>query len=629
MSNPIILELKESKSKTDTAIAGTYTTTLDEPLMLSDGDTVAIRNVFIDTVDAASGKILVTPDDQNLEMDVVKYMVDLTDGDTGRENITSTPPQAYPCGQPYIPCKDSFSSLTGNCKRLLTIEVFPVKWSEVKGTSWGTGGSGDAHDAFKPVTMSYTNQDGKATPFNLPPFRLPIGDDGGTPHTISVDSLNLIFKSDGSGINSTGFTLVTPDADHLAKYAGDTNKDVFYNIDIGKMKVTFDDESNSGVLLPVVDTFKMKIPLPVVNGVTVPKAYDPAELCQIITDEMARINIHFDGLGVYDAGIEPDPLTTSVMSSPFLTSTKQLIAEAGRSLDPTLGTDLYLCRADAADVIRYNTTSATDKDVMIGAAEVALVYDQQVGKAAFSFLHSFIYVPIDPSAHPVQYSTGVQYIKRNQNSGNNAVGAGDYFVANKAGGVGFFRMTPHDFWFQKLGMDPNILLPYSQVKHPAGLAGLSDYRLPVIPFEEGVNTTGQYRGVAGAVDAGADFRFRPNIDGRTVVSTVVSTPLYGATTINGFDKQKPYFMIEIAGIGSQDLRGEALKSNRVQAIVSRFYVADSFTTAYNEGSVAYTHKGAPQMLSGFSVRILGPDLEPATDIDHDSTVFVEIIRAGG
>ena len=66
--------------------------------------------------------------------------------------------------------------------------------------------------------------------------------------------------------------------------------------------------------------------------------------------------------------------------------------------------------------------------------------------------------------------------------------------------------------------------------------------------------------------------------------------------------------------------------DNVVAIVSRYYEADSFTSAGSEASVVYTHKGAPLLLSSFKCRILTPEKILAKNIGPDNTIFLEVVK---
>ena len=90
-----------------------------------------------------------------------------------------------------------------------------------------------------------------------------------------------------------------------------------------------------------------------------------------------------------------------------------------------------------------------------------------------------------------------------------------------------------------------------------------------------------------------------------------------------------YFMIEVdfGGKGNDIIGGEDNYYNKISSIISRFYSTDSFTSAYNEGSIPYTHRGAlPLQISSFRTRILNSEGNLSQNIGNRNSVFIEIIR---
>jgi len=89
----------------------------------------------------------------------------------------------------------------------------------------------------------------------------------------------------------------------------------------------------------------------------------------------------------------------------------------------------------------------------------------------------------------------------------------------------------------------------------------------------------------------------------------------------------PYYKVEIKSKLKNNIEGDPNKNQFVSSIISKYYSSGNYTSAYNEGSIVYTHKGMPEMLDTFNVRILDHTGKLATDISLNNTVFLEVVKA--
>ena len=75
-----------------------------------------------------------------------------------------------------------------------------------------------------------------------------------------------------------------------------------------------------------------------------------------------------------------------------------------------------------------------------------------------------------------------------------------------------------------------------------------------------------------------------------------------------------------------DVRGSLTQS--LSAIVSRYNSQGSFISAYDEGSINYTHlSDEPLYISHFTTRILDPDGTLSSAVGDTNAVYLEIDRA--
>ena len=68
-----IIKLRETES-TSISDNGNYKITLDNPVLLKEGDRLAIKSVFLDTI-TASGDLIELNEDVNIELDVIKWFI--------------------------------------------------------------------------------------------------------------------------------------------------------------------------------------------------------------------------------------------------------------------------------------------------------------------------------------------------------------------------------------------------------------------------------------------------------------------------------------------------------------------------------------------------------------------------
>ena len=86
-----------------------------------------------------------------------------------------------------------------------------------------------------------------------------------------------------------------------------------------------------------------------------------------------------------------------------------------------------------------------------------------------------------------------------------------------------------------------------------------------------------------------------------------------------------YFLVEIQGNFRSGYYSNQ-KSPNIMAIVSRYYELNSFTSGSSDDSLIYTHKGDPITLSNFGVRIMTPQKVVADNLGTNTTVFLEIVK---
>ena len=220
------------------------------------------------------------------------------------------------------------------------------------------------------------------------------------------------------------------------------------------------------------------------------------------------------------------------------------------------------------------------------------------------------------------------------------------FIANKEGGIFFQNLSPVSLWRDKLGFDNSICITPDDTRREVvqytelanGTHPYNNTNVPVYSgFKESKNITGNLKNLDGAVlkSGAAGFTYgvvqeNAAMNGQAITSNVM-TEIY--SSFPQANLREGYFLVAIDTTMKQDFRGATqngnnpalTNSNRVQAIVNRYYSTASFTAMEGGiGSVVYTHKGNPVNVSSFKVSILDPTGLPAENIGANNTVFLEI-----
>ena len=324
--------------------------------------------------------------------------------------------------------------------------------------------------------------------------------------------------------------------------------------------------------------------------------YEPDELARIITDKCSFLTQS-------DLGAFP-------MNSPFLTSNQQFLFR-----HPQPDSFVYYHASGTNgdfDYYRYKSN-----DYLSGTSQIGLQYDDGLNKFKFTIINNPIYKLING-----QPQVATEATQRDD---------GFFFVANSSSGIAFTTLQPASLWFDKLGFNTNIC------NHPT--MGGNDYGsgsilVPAFDFNEKQNITSSYVGLDSAINRAGMSSDANSYKKTAPLSALTSTSLtqnniFGTQSIKQMVIDEGYFMIEVdfGGKGNDIIGGEDNYYNKISSIISRFYSTDSFTSAYNEGSIPYTHRGAlPLQISSFRTRILNSEGNLSQNIGNRNSVFIEIIR---
>ena len=655
---------------------GVWETTLDVPIQLNEGDQVQVKSVYLDTSIGQSGYISV-PSDINVRMSAAMYITNYEKDQEVlfREPGASASPPAepasrqlrlYPLGVgktnplPHHNLGDNnkwfLSTLTtsnADTFRLPKMTMILPKISRARaGASYVSG----------VWTFKYTSVEPGAPRWNET-FQLVLK------RPFRWDELHKYnpFTVGISCAHAPGNTEL-PDF-RFDNYDGhpELNTTTFdwlsYKVSVG-----------TGTESAQLQTFPLEFTIP--GGVDV--VYSPIEIAKLITDNL--INLEQEGQASIDyanAGKLNNTMVSYPAMNPFLTTVLKNHSEIqARGVAQGTNLEQVFINADgyqnakfaAPDVnnpdgnqngnlqMKYDITSMlaekmtnlagqqthNAQDYWIGSNEIALEFDESVNKLKFTQQHFPVY------SGDTTLPSGDSALDALPSAVYNPCETLNPYFSNKGlitqySGLVWTELSPPSFWNSILGFNGLVSQPNGNQGFMK-VAGAPDAPPPTVPnsFElivtEGVNTTGALPSIdVGVVHSNAGFstpiQADPTIakgEGGMSVPVIIQDVLsiFSQRTWNTSPATEGYFLLDIATNFQQNMIGSTLKNTSTQSIVNRYYTADSFTSDQGQGSIVYEHKGEPQMLSSFRVKVLNPDRTLTAEhiLQPKNTVFIEVIK---
>lgn len=623
--NNTIIELRQQNANSNVArdnvlnpINGDYRCNF-EPVTINPNDAVAIKSAFIDSLNSSSDKV-------------------------------------------FVP---EVGGVPGQCEISLTNGYYTNDWGttfdSIKPNKTFNVVAGNSHPDCKPYILSVDKHSGNPADTNLlTEFRIPVGVISPSDMKINLgqfESLINFVHPDGSQLqvyvslyfdrmpkdeylkmdeagSKTAYILVSealqkkyPQAwkgsTHLLPFAikqntiGDMNFDKTGNFFVREPYQTFSQVvetlDNNSVFTPYLKETTFSID----SG-----SYDPQELAVLLSQKMSATDLSGDN------NIPQNPVNNN-----FLKTSKQLAS----ATELNTGTNIQLTKDDATDIMTIST-NAEDLNYYVGASQVAVGYDEELRKFTIEQIHSSLY-DSEYTANTQESGTGQKQIRLLHAPNNSKA------IVNKNTGIFFTRLEPNNLWFDVMGFNQNtIITSISPQVKKASIGGDTNVVLSPVTLIDGVNITGDSSGIDSVIiksnsnppDDGsainADFiafDVAPNTgDTRDILTNVGNTVSIFSSKLSQESKQKePYFQIELDQF-NQEMIGKDSKSNKIQAILSRYYSDDAFTFSYNEGSTPYIHRSSqPMYLSSLRIRILNPDGTVDSSLGPRNTIFLEIQRA--
>ena len=640
MSN-IVVECKNKSAKAlqPNEPNGQYTTTIQEKITLEEGDSILMKSAFIDTQASSNQKIII-PKDLTLTMEFVPYLMNQFNADYQTSNTLSG--TNINDGLPYLLCNE-VDTTAGNLRTLNPLaDDSKTKFNGVNFFCSNTTGGEVSWGGFI-ATLHYVDAEGqnRTQTRQIPSFKFNAKDP--SEYTAHFPAI----------FDSTGLTKITaPNGTILAPQNASGGGNTFNNTQIDFFNLTTGWPNNAEFSSPITadTTFEaqqFKREIKIKKG-----QYDPNDLCDAFNREAERVS---------DVGLSfPNNLTDNT----FLQQLQIPITDAKKHffVNPTSSINLDMnTNAEFDYRFRYATQPAsplpTLNALLVGASQVSLNWEESTQTFEFEYLHMPFY---SGQNEAIGYFNG----KKFTNSTNRATDPYPTVLRtiNRNSGVLLVELQAVDsdgatshFWDRILGFDirpkvdgkvnpDGILFQYApQINYDIDTGTRPIVFKPTGLFNPtiGKQFTAGYQGIDTVVakqdisitDAGFPFVNNFGAGGNNAgydLSTLEKTsPISaGDNILTAADSSSfGYYLVEVISNFQTNLLNETSNLSSTMGIVSRYYVKDSYTSAGEEASLLYTHKGEPVILSSFNIRIKDSDRELATDIGEDSTIFLNIVKA--
>ena len=657
MEKSTIIRLRQAESSTITS-NGDYSVNLKEGVTIEEGDIVKVHSVILDT---ATESVISVDIDTRVKMGVAKYI-------TNYQEFANAPvPYAVEnyvaVAADQIPMPDLKNYYASTLHDLGGATTYHVQGLTIFSNSTDIlrsfGGFESVWEYYEAGTNKY-----KTINITIPSVSIISHLEYAVVVPFGPDNKGIIISGEVKG---KWFRCIHPTKDHRGDLPNRTQPwDGFiFNVPVGqqiepkKQDIYYsaicygnagDPISGASAIMNIYEE-ECSFILP--RG-----SYEPAEIAQIFNDNMTKIN----SLGTigndYDASAAP-PKYGFPVNNPFLSTFGQTQKKID---DEFTGTNpLYLNPnvnigagvTTATNLLKPVVPQTTADDRFIGANQVSMNYDTNLKKLNFDSLHFPIYtIPSGSSvAVPsITYPTGT------------LAPAGTDPIPKEPivsyGGIGFTYLTAFEIiksadtsvtpnlpevtgkltnLFTQLGLTGMTI----DVGHDTDTILLNDNTTTVYPLvitdQLGKNITGALPSIdvvvpkSAFVGGGAPGFTKPATED---TETSLTTPLLSTRTFDTSDNDEGYYLLDIGMklpqkmIGGYD-GGDQTTSNKIQAVIGKFYTAGNFLQSQGQGEIVYQHVGEPQMLNDLNVRILHPDFSAPSneELGPLNSVFLEVVKA--
>jgi len=621
-----IIELKESASNlSENLNNGSYSISLKKSLVLNDGDELVIKNAFIDTI-ASSGGLIVIEDDFTVSIDYCRGFT----YNTGISGNSGTNPNT-------LKEQNNNGYLV---KTAPAADIDPRHKCRADGRNHATV-KGDGLTYFQLDPNVVNTGSGNFLKAETITFASDYSDNSGKDYGGVM--LELYYKSPAGDVVTFGFQLSNPTGNgvsdktttmNLSGYEVSFNTDYKGDPDLGgfntgngifcrnspsdlrdKHHVNPNAISFGTSAIPAGDIYSLKketISFTITKG-----AYDPNQLARIITDNMVKMD---QTIKDFDSSLLSEkPFASKIYDYP--------------NNRRTIGGNFFFQFICETSQVLLTLEDGVFNQALCGCNQFSFVFDPDTQTFKFVSLHSPYYIDTGTGGASV-FSIGQEYSIDSAFVPPPATNERTAFIDSKQGEIIILGLSavntlnePVDFWFSKLGLDRSIIINKDNHKS-FGLVGGNQAQVPLLNYQNGVNSTNVLRGADSLFIKGALVGSVGDFTVNSKLVNLMTTAIFGKKTLGQITDSNGYFLIKISGYNNDS---RIYSSNDIDigisAIISRYYASTAYTNGYISDSIVYEHRGEPITISDFNISILDPDKKPSLDIGNDSSIFLMINRA--
>lgn len=575
MEKPTTIELRNLDAyRGDTQLQvspGDWTTNLSHQLQLNEGDTLFVKQSFIDT-EASSSREVNVEEDITLHLAHYYYLVNTGIGNAQLVAFGGSTPAVD--GAEHVSCKLTQGADT-DYRAITSMEFFGPP-----------GGSKDFTFSIRSTDINGIVRD--TEPIKVPEIIL----------GRQILNLNIVYK--------------TTDTVEFVVYKGSLSVEQMKHIKVTPPALPSPSDPNP----PYVKTEAVKadtfIPEIKTTSFVLKKGnYAPTDLCAVINRELNK---------------NPEPDGNDIVRTQFLENTGDAFAVG----DPDTK---YFTRNTDGDYIfsvgENLVPGGKGYNWLYGASLVNLDWNEDQGLFNWTYLHTPFYyqgkevtayasvqpAPPNPQAYPVDRYGGIIFrsLTATDSLGNRV----DFW--DKQLGFNVNHNTPGAICVYDSKLD---------------VGAISTFTIPTqVGVTVTTNFTGADSLVNKlASDTTGGFRLAPEPKDISSPDIVYSTsqytnPVLASVSVFQQNNSYGYFLIEIDSNFSDEYVDTTSTNTKIKSVVSRFFERASYTAGTSSGSLIYTHQGPSQILSSFRCRILDSNKNLAKGIGQDNTIFLQLVRA--
>ena len=596
-----VIKLRQAESR-DVTTNGSYSISLQEGIILEEGDIVKVHSVFLDTTTESLVEIV---EDTLITMEIAKYWLQTRQPTKPPTNRWTNNP-AYTAGPPLVGIPQP------DINRYWVCAEYPKGVNDflITGVFVGPLKHGAKYGDF---VLNYEYPEvGTRTIIKKQRY---IGQyhTRSHPHGVVIPFAQMM----DAGPSNEPLGQVRCTNTNL----GDSSINV---APIGASQWTFTGPHTGGDSIASLFTEEITFTIPVGR-------YQPSEIAKIITDNMSKLDAQGPIGNNYNA-VPPQFQTTN----PFLSSVaqqhykiSQIPLDAGTA-DMIMIPEITYEFPEVKTSIKFVISNVSTVDFIIGANQTSMNFDPVLKKLNFDILHMPQYVneggTLTTRLPGVSWTNGIK-----EANGTQPQVQGRAREVGTNSGIAFTRLEPIAFW-ETLGFT-DCLLNYENSLVPLALDGGASLMPINVTSRDGVNTTNAFFGTDSIISKQGDWAF---LSGPGMPPSSVTTdtqPIVSSREFENVIGDEGYLLVEVGVNFPQQMIGGALTgstgSKSVQSIVGRYFQqGGNFLQDTGQGSIVYEHVGLPQMINDLDVRIVHPDGAPpeANELGVSNSVFLEIIK---